>query len=162
MADTDNAIFTRLHHQIKRWLKSIFKIGPPKFWSGPPNIFPRSLEVPYPIKPGYNTVHGTFCFSNSISWIWVANWRFSCFIKMSTMQVSTFEVFNIQVHIFGFIWHPSTIHCERKLRVQLISTPIPTVSVAKSPPVVLLHDSHMFVFSTWWFLGFKLSGFQNK
>ena len=51
-------------------------------------------------------------------------------------------VFNIQVHVFGFVRHPSAIHRERASRAQLISTPIPTVAVEMNPPVEWSRENH--------------------
>ena len=62
----------------------------------------------------FNIVHGTFCFSNSISRSWHAKLTiFSCCIKKNDNYPSFDSrrfVFNIQVHVFGFVRHRSAIH----------------------------------------------------
>ena len=58
-------------------------------------------------------VHGTFCFSHSISRIWHAKLTiFCCLYKKVNYASFDFRsfVFNIQVYVFGFVRHPSAIH----------------------------------------------------
>ena len=115
----------------------------------------------------FSIVHGTCCFSHSISRIWYAKLTIFCClyekVNYASFDFGSF-VFNIQVHVFGFVRHPSAIHWERTSRAQLIFTPIPTVTVAMNPPVEwsrqkdpTLRRSHVCPF-----LGLKLSGFQFK
>ena len=85
----------------------------------------------------FSIVHGTFCFSHSMSRIWHANLTIFCSfdkkVNYASFDFRSF-VFNIQV-VLGFVRHPSAVHWESTSRAQVISTPLPTVAVAINPEV---------------------------